>query len=581
MKRTWYSTVLFLLLVGGLYAQRPKPFFQTIVDLNQVSTDGYFELTYTLLNGEGENFQPPRFGSNLVVIAGPSRGVSTTIVNGKMSSEMSFTYTLQPIKPGKYSIPGASILVNGAQLRSNSVVVEAIAPSQQKNKSGKQDIFVKAILSSREAYIGQQIRLDYKLYTRVNVENFNVVKESDYAGFYAEDIIQPDLQVREESMGGVRYITRVLKTMALYPQQAGKLTIDPIVMQLGVVEGDPNAGSIFFGNETKRVPAQTEAITLVVKPLPANAPASFTGAVGNFTLGSTLNRTDVTTDDALSVTLVLTGDGDMKRVQAPKIIVPESFEVYEPTVKSEETEESQNLRVARKIFEYLVLPKKAGVFDIRPEFTYFDSNKKQYITIADFTYKVQVKQGANRPNAARKNATSGAEESLQPMEKLTGLHRARPAFWGSPSFLVLGFLPVLLLLGVVVVQNQLIRKKDLLAKAQVEKGGRKIALARLKTAAAHLAKGESRAFYDEVSKAILGYLSDRLQIPPGELSKEKIQQQLLAIPVQPELTERLLKTLTNCEMALFAGLAHPEAMQETYATATEILTELEEQKKRS
>jgi hypothetical protein len=579
MKTTWYSTILLLLLVGGLHAQQPKPFFQASVDLNQVSTDSYFELTYTLLNGEGENFQAPRFGANLIVVAGPSRGVSTTIINGKMSSEMSFTYTLQPLKPGKYTIPGASISVKGSVMRSNSVVVEVVAPSQQKNKSGGKDIFVKANLSSREAYIGQQIRLDYKLYTRLNVENFNVVKESDYAGFYAEDIQQPDLQVREENVGGLRYITRTLKTMALYPQQAGKLTIDPIVMQLGVVEGDPNAGSIFFGNETKRVPAQTDAITLTVKPLPPNAPASFTGAVGNFTLSSTLNRTEVTTDDALSVTLVLIGDGDMKRVQAPKINVPESFEVYEPTVKSEETEESQNLRVARKIFEYLILPKKPGVFEIQPTFTFFDSNKKQYVTIDDYKYKVTVKQGLNKPTTQRKSAVHHSEEDIQPNENLTTLHQKSKPLWGSTALWLLGGLPVLLLLGVILVQNQLIRRKDQAARADVEKGGRKIALARLKTAAGHLEKGESRAFYDEVSKAILGYLSDKLRIPPGELSKEKIQQQLLAIPIENELVDRLLKTLQNCEMALFAGMLNQDAMQETYATATQILTELEEAKK--
>lgn len=575
-----FTFLIFLLSTSLCWAQRDKPEFRAFADAKQVLEGSFFEVTFALSNAEGINFQAPSFGSAFTLVSGPSRSASTTIINGRMSSEMSFAYALQAKKTGTFTFGPATVEVNGKKLRSNSVTVEVVKNENvgKNNRSQKgEDLFVKATLNAREAYLGQQVRLDYKVYTRVDLENFNFVEESDYVGFYVEEIQHPDSHMEEEIVSGVRYNTRVLRSIALYPQKEGKLTIDPATLQVAVVAGgsaDPLTG-LTFGAEIRRVPLRTEAIHLQVKPLPPGAPASFSGGVGIFNMSSVINRTEVTTDDALTLRLTLTGDGDMKRVRPPQLNLGEAFEVYDPKVIAEEASETAGLRVSRKSIEYLIMPKKAGQFTIQPAFSFFNAESKQYETLKDYSYQVTVRPGKGTGTRSDANGLEEGTE-LQPLKAITRLSKGHAPLFDQPIFWLLALAPGLAWGGTALYQYLRALGKERRDEARLQKNARKIALGHLNQAEQHLKANQSRDFYDAVSKAILGYLGDKLKIPKADWSKEKITAAMAELNVQPELVEGLQKLLQNCEMALFAGQANATAMQETYTNALEILTAVED-----
>jgi hypothetical protein len=575
----------FILLCGLLFcttlswAQRDKPDFRAFADAKQVVEGSFFDVTFALSNGEGTNFKAPSFGKSFSLVAGPSRSASTTIINGRMSSEMAFAYTLQANKTGTYTFGPASIEVNGKILRCNSVTVEVIK-NQNVSKSSKtqkgEELFVKATLNTTEAYLGQQVRLDYKVYTRVDLENFNFIEESDYVGFYVEEIQHPDPKMEVEVVGGLRYNTRILRSIALYPQKIGKLSIDPATLQVAVVDGgspDPLTG-LTFGAEIRRVPLRTDGVTLSVKALPPNPPTSFSGGVGIFNMSSVINRTDVTTDDALTLRLTLTGDGDMKRVQAPNLNLGEAFEIYNPRTIDEEASETGGLRVSRKTIEYLIMPKKKGRFTIQPEFSFFNSESKQYETLKDYSYQINVRQGSAKAATSHDGLEGGS--GLRPLKSILRLHKSQTPLFNNPLFWVFALAPFLFWGSILGYQYWRAFGKEKRDMARLQKSARKVALGHLNQAEKHLKANNSREFYDAVSKAILGYLGDKLSIPKADWSKEKITAALAQLNVQPDLVERLKKLLQNCEMALFAGQANATAMQETYTNAVEILTTVED-----
>lgn len=566
-----------LLLIGAMapvWAQSSTPVFEAYADAQQVLSSQYFEVTFTLKNAEGRNFSPPSF-NEFIVASGPARGVSTTIINGQVSKQMTYTYTLQARQVGKFRIGSATIEASGKSLRTKPFQVEVL-----KGQSGEvpsdQQYFVRAELSTQNAWVGQQVKLDYKLYTTVEIQNYNITEEADYVGFYAEDIQRPDGRRKREIIDGVQYVTKILKSMAIYPQQAGLLVIDPAVIQLGVVLSNGRRSSnFFFGNEIRRVPVQTERMELNVQPLP-NAPEDFSGAVGSFRIGSDLERSQVTTDDALKLRLVIEGNGDLKRIQAPKINFPESFVTYEPKVQEQDIGETNTTRMGRKIIDYVSLPKEAGRYRITPKFTYFNPDSSRYITLSNTRYDVTV-----RPGTAIKapiiDDNAGLQEDIHGLNLDLALAPKRSFFMGSAVFWILMILPVLALLAAVFYRKKLQKLANIDPAVLKSQRAKQVAMSRLEQGATFLKSNDSRAFYDEISKAMLGYVSDKLKIPKSEMTKSNMQSKLAQLEIGTDKVDRFIGIVRNCEIALFAGKDHQEAMQETYDNALEVLAAIEKQ----
>ncbi len=549
--------------------------FTAFTDARRVVIDGYFEVSFTLSNADGTKFQPPSFRS-FVVVSGPSRSMQRTIVNGKRTMEMSYSYTLQPRKKGQFEIGSASISANGKTLRTKPIKIEVVEGSVS-SQNDENAFFVRAIPSTFEAYIGQQVNLNYKLFTTVNIESYNILEEADYSGFYAEDLTRFESRMVREIIDNIQYTSRVLKSVALYPQQTGTLVVEPMQLQLGVVVNDQRRPqSFFFSRPVKRTPASTVPVDIIVRSLPAGAPASFTGAVGEFIIRTGINRKVASTDDVISLKMIVSGDGDMKRVQAPELSFGGQFEVYDPSVQEEETFELRGKITGRKTFEYLIVPKAPGNFELTPEFSYFNPDSAKYITYRGDTYQLQISQGSKK--AAPIVSNSGEEETkmtIRPPKTTLKLSSASQHLWNSSLFWLLLLLPVVLLSAIWLYDTIKKRKADIAPEVLRKRQALKTAQRKLEQAKSYLEKMEPRSFYDEVSKAMIAYISGKFELNLSEFSKEKVRTTLESIALDEDVVSRFMKILDNCEMALFAGKDNKEVMKSTYNTALNVLVDIE------
>ncbi len=560
-----------MLLSFSIGAQERVPAFEASADVEEVFMGSYLQVSFTLRNAEGSDFRPPDF-KDFKVISGPSRGMSTTIINGQVSMEMSYGYVLQPRRTGKLRIGSATIegVVDRVKRRFRSQPIEIMVLEQKPGKTevSAPDYFVRASLDVREAYLGQQVKLDYTLFTTVEVQNFNMVEESPYLDFYAEDLSGVDPRVKREIVNGREYYSQVLKRLSLYPQKAGDLTIQPASLQLGIVTGE-DAASFFFGADVKRVGVTTDPVVLKVKPLPSGAPFSFSGAVGTFSFEASLDRNVATTDDALSLVLTITGDGDLKRVEAPALAGLDSFDIYEPRVKEETYGEESGKRVGRKVFEYLLTPRAAGTFSLSPSFSYFSPGNGKYITLTAQTFQIEIREGRGEEVRSGPNQPEDSDGLMEVKE----LSRAEQRWLKQPLFWVALLLPFILF-GIV--QGSLyFRRVFVRTRAHSEEDAREIAEKWLREAYGYLQKGESRYFYQAVSNAFQQYFSARTGIPLLELSGERMAEELGRRGLESVQVETFRRILKDCELALYAGMDHSAAMEATYRRALEMLERLE------
>lgn len=578
----YFTSILFLLTLGwslpGAAQQQPAPVFEAYADAREVVLNSYFEVTFTLKNGEGRNFNAPSF-RDFTVVSGPARSMSTSIVNGQVSREMSYSYSLKPRRPGRLTIGSATIEAGGKTLKTDPVEIVAVEGKTGEEGDGE-EFFVRAELSTKEAYIGQQVNLDYKLYTTIDIESYNVLEESDYPGFYVEDLRQFDGRIIREVINGQQYTTKVLKRVALFPQQAGRLTIDPLQLQLGIIEeGQRRSNSFFFNRKIRRLLTQSEPVEILVRSLPEGAPPSFTGAVGEFEMVSTIPRTSFTTDDVVSVKMTITGNGDIKRVLPPGLDFPDTFEVYEPKVLEEKTRELRGRLISEKTIEYLALPAVPGAYELQPVFSYFDPDSNRYVTVDNQRYALTIRRGSRRPAPGISRPQTEADADIRFIKLDDRLRRVGRGFFASPGFWVLLLAPLLLLGSVVIVRQFREKRKSIDPGMLRRRRAEKIARQRLEKAQQYLEARKARAFYDEVSKAMLGYVSDKLQIPLSALSKENVREKLRTLKVPEATTERFLSVIKNCEMALYAGKDNAEVMNTTYENAVAVLAAVEQQVK--
>ena len=579
----WRKTMnkkTFGLLLLLFFAYFPVVFgqvsFKVFVDAKQIVLNSYLEVSFTLKNADGSNFKAPAF-NGFSVLSGPSSSSSTTIINGSVSKELSYNYTLKPKQVGKYRIGSASVRVDGKTIRTKPFTIDVLPASSKASGLGDAEVYVKAVPNTTEALVGQQIILDYKLYTTIDIDNYNILEESAYQGFFAKDIKRYDFRVVREVIDGKQFVTKVIKRVALFPQQAGLLEVDPMQLQMGIVVNEnKQRRSFFFNKQVKRLPVETEAVQINVQPLPPNPPASFSGAVGDYDVLATIQRSTITTDDVLSLRLTISGNGDIKRVQAPKIEFPESFEVYDPKVLDETTIEGNEGIIGKKVIEYLALPREAGTFDIQTEFSYYSPDSAKYVVNREGNFQLIVRQGSNKPSVPIvETETQERQEDIRHIKTATELSATRSNFFASTFFWILTLMPFLALGGVLIAKQFQRRLSNLDPALLKSKKARKVAQKRLANAKQLMDANNSRGFYDEIFKAMLGYVCSKLQIPLSELTKENVREKLELLKVENTLVERFMDLIKTTEMALFAGKDNPEAMASTYQEAVEVVSSIE------
>lgn len=573
MKGSIKTFLLLLISVCSLHAQNIK--FEASVDAKKILQNSTVNVTFTIYNAKDQNFAPPSF-NGFQVVGGPNQSTQMSFVNGRRTQQKGYGYTLLATKPGKYTIGAASAKINGKTIKTKPISIEVVkADPKALANSPEQDFYMKARLSDSTAIIGQQIILDYTLYTRVDIQNFDLLNESDYDGFFSVELNGRRERAQREIIDGKEYYVQSLKKVALFPQQTGTYKFDPVIVNLGISDG--KRSSFFFQRNTKKVQRTTNAITIQVVGNPPNEPLSYSGAVGNYGMNAKVDKKSITTDDAIKITMIIKGSGDAKIVTAPEQDFGKNLEVYEPNILSEDQMVDKGYVSSEKIFEYLVVPKKTGKFRIQPKFSFYNPDSSRYETLTAGPFTVNVAQGMKAINTM---------EAVKPTKELAPLI-ASPSFVPKSNILF-GSLIHWGLLGLILLaipflfmyKLKLRKEANIDPKIIQAQNAERVAIAKLSTAKSHMDAGSSRPFYEEIQNGIFGYLSDRLEVPYSQMNKADIKNILSDKEVPSDLTDRVSTILQKAEMALFAG-ADSTGMQESYDSAKELILGLESHFKKS
>lgn len=566
-----------------------------------------FRLTFTVNTQKVKDFRAPSITKGFDVLMGPSRSQqsSTQIINGKVSSSSSITYTyiLMAGDAGTYTIPAASIEANGEKIFSNAVTIKVLPPDQSASgskgsqKSGAQagnqaasgritsnDLFITATASKTTVHEQEAILLTYKVYTLVNLRQL-FGKMPDLKGFHTQEIELPQQKTFSlEHYKGRNYNTTVWSQYVLFPQQTGKLESPSItfegVVAIQTVSDDP-FDAFFNGGGYQEVKKKivTPKLTINVQPLPAK-PANFSGGVGEFTLASSINAKDVKTNDAVTIKLTISGSGNMKLISTPEVKFPEDFEVYDPKVTNNFEASRAGLSGTQTI-EYLAIPRHAGNFTIPPvEFTYFDLKSNSYKTLKTEAYNINVAKGQGNADQVIADFTNKENVKVLGQDirfiKLgdTKLMPKGDVFFGTVGYYLWYIIPFVLFVGLVVFFRKQAAENANVLKVKTKKAN-KVATKRMKLAGKLLAENRKNEFYDEVLKALWGYISDKLSIPVSQLSKDNIEAELAKYGVADDVIKDFINALNECEFARYAPGDENEAMDKVYTTSVEAISKME------
>lgn len=476
----------------------------------------------------------------------------------------------------------------------------------------KKNVFVKVDVDKTNVYAGQQITATYKLFTRLPTSS-QVTKVPSFTGFSSHDIKLPyPPQASIEDVNGIPFKVFIIRKTMLFPLQSGTLELDPAevdnTVRLYQVEkqhgnndpfdnmmndpffksafgNDPFFQQAFGGSDVTyhdySYNTSSPPVTIHVKPLPETGkPADFTGAVGNYTINASLDKTKFSTNQAATLKVTVSGTGNISLLSPPQVDLASNFDNYTPTI-TDNINSNSNPYGGSRTFTYVLMPKSAGNFTIPPiKLSYFDPTSEKYKTIETSAFALDITPGSNQ-NANSVNYASEGSGILQPI-------RNGKLVWSRAELLGFGtwwyWLLLILPLAILIIWYLLKRKNDSLRSNQVllkNKRANRIALKRLSLANRFLQENKPKEFYGEVSQAVWGYLCDKFNIPYAELSKQKAQEKLLEKQVNDHTPEKLFELLDNCEMALYAGSEGHEQMNTTYQDALEVVTHLEEQFKKS
>ncbi|MEJ8747577.1 BatD family protein [Phocaeicola sp. ICN-14070] len=564
-------------------------------------------LVFTVNSQDIKDFRAPSI-KGFDVLMGPSRSQQSSIqiINGKRTSNSStaFTYILLAGSPGTYTIPAASVEVNGEKVFSNAISIKVLPQDQKSGNSGNNgggsasssrsqaagsrisanDLFITATASKTTVHEQEAILLTYKVYTVVNLRQL-YGKMPDLKGFHTQEVELPQQKTFTlEHYKGRNYNTTVWSQYVLFPQQTGKLeipsiTFDGVVAQQTVSDDPFDAFFNGGGHVEVKKKITTPKVVINVQPLPAK-PAGFSGAVGEFKLASSINATDVKTNDAVTIKLTLSGTGNMKLIGTPEVKFPQDFEIYDPKVTDDYKLTNSGL-TGTKTFEYLAIPRHAGNFTIPAvEFTYFDLKSNSYKTLKTEAYNLKVAKGQGNADQVISDFTN--KESVKMLGRdirfiKLGDSSLRPKgdfFFGTVGYYLCYLIPLLLFVVFAVIYRQKALENANVAKVKTKKAN-KVATRRMKLAGKLLAENKKNEFYDEVLKALWGYISDKLSIPVSQLSKDNIEAELTNYGVQKALIAEFIGVLNECEYARYAPGNENEAMDKVYSASVEVISKME------
>lgn len=569
-----------------------------------VNAGQQFSVSWTVNTGGGEFSTPPFTG--FIKLMGPqtSYSSSTQIINGKMSQQTSYSYVyyLQAEKEGKFTIAPAQFTYKNKTYTSDSIHIEVVGngsrPSavqsggnatqdNSENVYAGNDLFVNLSLNRREVYVGEPIVATVKLYTRVNLSGINEIKYPPFNGFMKSDIATPPLtSLRQENVRGTMYGTGVVQQFLLYPQVTGEITIDPVqisvLVQQKTGQADPFFGDFFSNYQTVPRAVASQSLRVNVKPLPGTKPSDFSGIVGQINMKSSISKDTVTVNDPVNFTIILTGNGNLKVAATPALKLPPDIEVYDPKI-TDDIKNGINGTSGQKKFEFLLIPRHNGEFRIPPvTYSYFNGSSGRYEKLSTQEYRFYARKGNEQNNGAITVYGGVSKEDVKYLGKdirfiktdpgilarITNVVLSNSSFYSAYAFALLAFLIVLFL------RREHIRRNADISQVKNRKAG-KVAVRRLRLAESCMRNGEIDQFYDEILKALWGYLSDKLNIPVSDLTRTNAISVLKQEGIGDEILNNLTKILDTCEFARYAPASSATEPAAIYEGASQFIKSVE------
>jgi hypothetical protein len=572
---------------------------------NIVEVNEQFRLSYTINTQDVDDFNLPELNA-FEVDMGPSRSSqsSVQIINGKMTKNSSITYTyiLRANQEGDFTIPAATAIIDGEEHQSNSVQIKVLkATSSQQSQSGGQaprmrtqsagaqitanDLFIKASVSKKQVYEQEAVLLTYKVYSLVNLSQLSGgIPELE--GFHVQEIDLPQQKsFTMEEYNGKNYGVVVWRQYVLFPQKSGKLKIPKVDFDALVVQHNRNIDPFeaFFNGGSSIVEVNKKItapeLTLDIQPLPETT-QQFSGAVGQFRIKSDISTTDLKANEALTLKIIVSGTGNMKLMKTPTVNFPTDFETYDAKI-SDKTKITKDGAVGEKLFEYIAVPRHPGLYSIPPvEFCYFDTKEKTYKTLKTESFSVNIDK-SNLPVANTSTNFTQKEDVKLLASDIRYIHLGDVVMiesgqlFGSVKYVLCFIIPLLTFCSLLIIYRKRAKANANISR-QRNKKANKVAVKRMKRASTLLNEKQKSEFYDEVLKALWGYIADKLNIPTAELNKDIVKENLTEAGISNDDIVSLLETINECEFARFSsGNTTLENMRNVYNSATTAINKIE------
>ena len=533
--------------------------------------------------------QPPETEGLVLVQPMPSRQTNISIVNGRRSQSIGFQWVYRPVREGTARILAASVEVSGQTYQTQPIRLTVVPQSQRPPRRGssrsvlpdpfgrsadpapdaaaepesginERDIFIRAVPSARTVYLNQQVTIEYQLFFRnyIQPRHSRLADSWDAEGFWREELdVEARPMPRATVENGLRYNAIVLKRVAVFPARNGPLNVDPLRIETEVfAPRSPNDpfGRRFFSlrNPYETIERASPRVQIEARPLPDGAPESFAGAVGRFEMDAEISRTDVEVGEPVQVTVHLTGTGNLAMLDGPELKVPGIFETYDPEVNTSINSSGRQVR-GSKTFTYLLVPRSNGTFTLPPiELAYFDPSTEQYRTMRSEPMTIRATGTASTTMAVSTTATGlPVDDIAQPITtpawtrlQHTPLHRS---LW---TYLLLG-VPLLLVGLTLVLRRHATRLATDTAYAR-NRRAHPLARKHLKQATALLEKDQPRAFYEELERAVLGFIGNRINVAELGLTRPQLDERLAAAGLDEASRSALQQFLRTCDAARFA-----------------------------
>jgi len=584
--------VYILLIVSFLVRTGNAQEFTASSNKAKVPVNQAFTLTYKIAVPGARNFVPPDL-SNFQVLSGPNQSSNMSVVNGRMTQSISLSYQLKlkVQKMGVTAIWPATIQANGKSIKSNSVSIEftkaakKASPDDEIAQQLKENIHLVLSVNKSNVYVGEQLVATYKLYFNTNIGGISDYTDvPSFSSFWNQEFELKDNDVQQVTYKGQKYYMSILKKVLLTPQKSGELTIEPLGVEL-IARVKIKSRSFFNNFKDIKHNVKSSSRKIKVKSLPkAGKPIDFNGAVGNFTLEPKITKTEAETNEAISLIIKVKGSGNLSLFDTPELNIPSDIETYEPKI-SDKIQISNKGNSGSKTFEYVLIPRYAGEYKIPSvNFSYFDLEKEKYINLStpDYTLQIEGEAKGNKGSQDKEVSYSNKDEITLLGEDVLFIKTNSDSFraidsyyFKSGLFYFLIFFPLVLTIFVVF----FFRRQKALNQDTVyvkSKRANKLTQKRLATAKQLLAENNVAPFYEELSKAIWGYFSDKMNIPPSEISNEKIESLLSEKGMAKETTSELMEIIEQCEFARFAPGSVSDNLSDVYEKTANIITKIDD-----